>query len=220
MFGVNTGRGYSGIQGELERHHMDCDFLICNNGGVVYEQSSEPIDQVTADGKVLASLVPFVLESGGWHAAICRIENGNEREYWIDSENSRENSAEKNRISIDQLKEIPFFSQLSTRYHRDEEAREHSRQINGRFGDMVTAFPNGVCIDIVPVGVNKAVGLFRYIKLKHVRKEHTLVIGDNFNDLDMILEFDGFSVNSGNPEVIAQARKAYDSIAGLIEEYI
>jgi HAD superfamily hydrolase (TIGR01484 family) len=121
---------------------------------------------------------------------------------------------------MDDLNTITYFTQLSTQHENEVQAYKCTQQINEQFGDNVTAFQNGVCIDIVPLGVNKATGMLQYMHLKQVPKENVLVIGDNFNDLDMILEFNGFSVNSGKPEVIAKSRKSFDSIAGLIGEYI
>ena len=60
LFGVNTGRGYCGIKTELERHQVDYDFLLCNNGGLIYENEAKPIEQKTADGEVLPSLVSLI----------------------------------------------------------------------------------------------------------------------------------------------------------------
>ncbi|MDF2543373.1 MAG: HAD-superfamily hydrolase, subfamily [Herbinix sp.] len=220
LFGVNTGRGYCGIKTELERHQVDYDFLLCNNGGLIYENDPKPVEQNTADGEVLPSLVSFILETGGFHAAIGRIETDTEAGYWISENMDRKPGPEFKRIIMDDLNELSYFTQLSTQYEKEEQANKCAQQINELFGKKVTAFQNGVCIDIVPVGVNKATGLLRYMKIKQVPKENVLVIGDNFNDLDMILEFNGFSVNSGRPEVIAKARKSFNSIAGLIGEYI
>lgn len=220
LFGVNTGRGYRGIKAELERHQVDYDFLICNNGGLIYEIEAKPVEQKTADGGVLPSLVSFILKSGGFHAAIDRIEIDHEAGYWISDNRDRKPHPDFTQILMDDLNEITYFTQLSTQYEKEEQANKCTQQINEQHGANITAFQNGVCIDIVPVGVNKATGLLRYMHLKQVPKENVLVIGDNFNDMDMILEFNGFSVNSGRPEVIAQARKSFDSIAGLIGDYI
>ncbi|MDF2657063.1 MAG: HAD-superfamily hydrolase, subfamily [Bacillota bacterium] len=220
LFGVNTGRGYSGIKAELEHHQVDYDYLLCNNGGLIYENEAKPIEQKTADGVVLPSLVSLILNSGGFHASIGRIEYNCEINYWISEHMDRKPGPEFTRITISDLNEITYFTQLSTQYEKEEQANKCAQQINELFGDSVTAFQNGVCIDIVPAGVNKATGLLRYIHLKQVPKENVLVIGDNFNDLDMILEFNGFSVDSGRSEVIAIARKSFESIAGLIDEYI
>ncbi len=220
LFGVNTGRGYSGIKKELERHQVDYDYLLCNNGGLIYENEAKPVEQNTADGTVLPPLVSLILETGGFHATIGRIEMDREVCYWISENTAPKLGAEFIRISADDLNEITYFTQISTQYEQEEQANQCTQQINELFGDKVTAFQNGVCIDIVPVGVNKATGLLRYMHLKQVPKDNVLVIGDNFNDLDMILEFNGFSVNSGRPEVITKARKSFDSIAGLIGEYI
>ncbi|MBP1754770.1 MAG: HAD-superfamily hydrolase, subfamily [Firmicutes bacterium] len=220
LFGVNTGRGYYGIKAELGRHKVDYDFLLCNNGGLIYENETIPIEQKTADGKVLPSLVSFILETGGFHAVIGRIEVDREVGYWISDNMDRKPAPEFTRILMSNLNELMYFTQLSTQYEKEEQANEYTQQINELFGNTVTAFQNGVCIDIVPVGVNKATGLLRYMILKKVPKENVLVIGDNFNDLDMILEFNGFSVNSGKPEVIIKSRKSFDNLAGLISEYI
>lgn len=220
LFGVNTGRGYCGIKAELERHQVEFDYLICNNGGLIYENEAKPVEQKTADGAILPSLVSLILESGGFHASIGRIELDQEANYWISEKADSKPGPEFTKILMEDMKEITYFTQLSTQYEKEEQANQCTGQINELFGDKVTAFQNGVCIDIVPIGVNKATGLLCYMNLKEVPKEKVLVIGDNFNDLDMILEFDGFSVNSGRPEVIAKARKAFDSIAGLIGEYI
>jgi len=220
LFGVNTGRGYCGIKTELERFQIDYDYLLCNNGGLIYENEAVPIEQKTVDGKVLPSLVSLILESGGFHAAIGRIEIDREAGYWISENMKSKPGPEFTRISMEDLYKITYFTQLSTQYEIEEQANKCTQQINELFSDNVTAFQNGVCIDIVPVGVNKATGLLRYMHLKQVPKDKVLVIGDNFNDLDMILEFNGFCVNSGKPEVISKARKSFDSIAGLIGEYI
>ncbi len=220
LFGINTGRGYRGIKTELEHHQLDYDFLLCNNGSLIYENSAKPVEQKIADGEVLPALVSLILETGGFHAAIGRIEIDCEAGYWISENMDQKPGPEFTRIFMDDLNMITYFTQLSTQYEKEEQANKCTQQINELFGDNVTALQNGVCIDIVPAGVNKATGLLRYMHLKQVPKENVLVIGDNFNDLDMILEFNGFSVNSGRPEIIAKARKSYDSIAGLIDENI
>lgn len=220
LFGVNTGRGYCSIKADLERHQVEYDYLLCNNGGLIYENEDKPIEQKTAAGEVLPSLVSFIMESGGFHAAISRIENNREAGYWISEKINHKPSHGFTRILMGDLNRITYFTQLSTMYEKEEQANKSTKQINELFGDYVTAFQNGIFIDIVPAGVSKATGLLQYMHLKQIPKENVLVIGDNFNDLDMILEFNGFCVNSGQSEVIRKARKSYESIAGLIDEYI
>jgi HAD superfamily hydrolase (TIGR01484 family) len=216
IFGIISGRGYPSICEEVKRHEVTCDFLICNNGSLIYDGGSEPVDQIAADGKVLQSLVPFIIEAGGWHAA---ISHASERMV-VEIDNGRERNPQDFWITLNDLSGISSFHQLDTRFENDVQAKEFAAKVNQRFGQYVTALPNGASVDMVPAGVNKASGIHRYIALKNVSKEHALVIGDNYNDLDMILEFNGYTVTSGRPEVIAQAKKAYTSIAGLIEEYL
>jgi HAD superfamily hydrolase (TIGR01484 family) len=216
LFGIISGRGYTGICEEIRRHELTCDFLICNNGSVIYDGGLEPVEQFTVDGKILQSLVPFIIEAGGWRAAIT---HGNETKSVI-MDNGRDQDPRADWITLNDLKNIPAFNQLDTRFEGDAEAKEFAEKVNKQFGQYVTAWQNAMNVDIVPKGVDKAAGLLRYITLKNVSKEQTLVIGDNYNDLSMILEFEGYTVTSGNPEVIAQSKKAYNSIAVLIKEHI
>jgi HAD superfamily hydrolase (TIGR01484 family) len=216
LFGIISGRGYSSICEEIRHHDLTCDFLICNNGSLIYDGGKEPVAQVTADGKLLQALVPLIIESGGWHAAITHVA---ERKVVL-IDNGHERNPRENWITVNDLSKISCFNQLDTRFDNYTLAKEFAEKVNEEFGQYVTAFPNDVNVDIVPVGVDKATGLLHYIKLKNIPKEHTLVIGDNFNDLNMILEFDGYTVESGRPEVIAQAKRAYDCIASMIEEHM
>lgn len=216
LFGIITGRGHTNICDEARLNNLTCDFFICNNGSVIYDGGLEPVNEVTADGKVLQDLVPFIIASEGWHAAITY---GNKR-FMVTIDNGRDKNPEENWITVNDLADISLFHQLDTRFEKDLQANEFAKEVNARFGEYVTAHQNGVCVDIVPVGVNKATGMLRYIKFKNVSKEHALVIGDNFNDLDMIIEFNGYAVSSGKSEVIAKSRKAYDNIAGLIEDFL
>lgn len=216
LFGIISGRGYTSICEEIRHHELTCDFIISNNGSVIYDGGLEPVDQITMEGKILQSLVPFIIEAGGWRAAIT---HAHERVSVI-IDNEHERHPQENWITVDDLIHIPAFNQLDTRFEDDVQAKEFAEKVNGQFGEYVTAWQNAMNVDIVSKGVDKAAGLLRYITLKKVPKEHTLVIGDNYNDLSMILEFEGFTVSTGNPEVIAQSKKAYESIAGLIEEYI
>ncbi|HBM80397.1 MAG: HAD-IIB family hydrolase [Clostridiales bacterium] len=216
LFGINSGRGYSSICKEMIRNNLVCDFHICNNGSIIYDGDSEPVDQTAAGGKILQSLIPFIIESGGFDVSIYRVHES----YRVIIGNEERRNFHENWITANDLKIIPYFNQVDTRFIRDNQAGELTGQVNRQFGKYVTALQNGVNVNIVPAGVDKATGLLHYMALKNVPKNHVLAIGDDYNDLNMILEFNGYTVTSGRPEVIAHAKKAYNSIAGLIKEYL
>jgi len=216
LFGIISGRGYPNICEEIEYYHLSCDFLICNSGSLIYDGGIEPVEQITLDGKILLSLVPFIIDAGGERAAITNV---NER-YLVKIDNGRERNPLETWIAMEDLINISSFNQLDTGFEKDAQANEFAEKTNQHFGQYVTAFQNGSNVDIVPAGVDKATGLLHYITLKNVPKQHTLVIGDNYNDLNMIVKFDGYAVTTGKAEVITQAKKAYNSIAGLIYEHL
>lgn len=213
LFGVISGRSYPNIREELRLHRVPYDFLIGNNGSVIYDGGPEPASMITADGAVLSPLLQMIIEANGWHAAISLA---HER-YFVRLGNGREQNPREHWIDPADMKRIPAFCQIDTEFGGEEQAHAFAQKVNDRLGQAVTAYPNFRSVDIVPAGVNKATGLLRYIKLKNVTKERTLTVGDNFNDLCMILEFGGYAMATGNPDVIAQAKKSCGSIAELIE---
>ena len=79
---------------------------------------------------------------------------------------------------------------------------------------MVLTSKHGV--DIVPVGVSKAEGL--YFIEQHLDLEHDDIyaIGDSFNDIPMLEEFHGCAVAHARSEIIASAEHVFLSIEECI----
>lgn len=213
LFGLVTGRSISGIRPEIEHYNIPYDFLICNNGCEIYNDKEELLYRADSDPIVLKPLVDLIIEHKGLHAAISSeqtrfsiIYDGQEvpispGDVWI------------NKAQID---DITYFTQIDTHFYTNEEAEEFAKIVNAKFSDYLTAFDNGVNVDIVPRGVSKTNGIYKLVEVLGNDNQQVYPIGDNFNDLAMLKEFDGYVVKSGNPKVVKLVSNKCEGIGDLV----
>ncbi len=70
--------------------------------------------------------------------------------------------------------------------------------IQREMGDEVDVYRSvPIFLEIVPKGVNKALGMQKLLKLLNIKPEQAVACGDGFNDLEM-LEYAGLSLATGN----------------------
>lgn len=217
LFVLVTGRGFPSALREMKYYGVACDFYICNNGSVIYDSDLKCVDSITGDSSVIRPIVDLIIKYKGGRAAV----SGGIRRCCVILDRARDISPEENWIEYSQIENIDFkFTQIDTNTKSDAEAKKLTEEINKTFGKYVLAHQNGTNVDITPPEASKPYGINRLSKMLDIPKENILAIGDNTNDLEMILEFNGFAVASGNPFIISKASKIYPSIEALIEENI
>jgi len=94
---------------------------------------------------------------------------------------------------------------------------------------LATVYPHldFTLLDILPPATSKATGLNRLAKLSGFASKDVMVVGDNFNDLEM-LEYAGISVVMGNADMSLLERKEFyktlsnddDGVAAAIDKFI
>ncbi|MBE6612457.1 MAG: hypothetical protein E7632_08190 [Ruminococcaceae bacterium] len=65
---------------------------------------------------------------------------------------------------FDELPKFDYFNQISVRRTTSAEAAETVACIREKYGEFLNPLQNGICIDIVPAGMNKAQGLYRLME--------------------------------------------------------
>lgn len=84
------------------------------------------------------------------------------------------------------------------------------------FGDKVSIFVNGPHINIGNKGTGKAQGVSFVLRHFGLPDDGAAVVGDDYNDLEMILAHNGWAVESGKTEVVSKAPHTCESVGGLI----
>lgn len=215
IFLVITGRGYPSILREMMSRHMEYDYLIAHNGCTIYDQDGCLCYEAVADGSILPELLSIFIAHNGHLPAFGRQLN----RYEI-TDTPKEQQDEIHYITLDEVKKYRFFNQADTHFDNEETARALSREIDRCFDGKITSHVNSININSVPYGISKSSGLEAVCKLTGVAHEDCIAIGDDYNDIEMIRDFNGFTLPNGRKEVKAIARKIVAGIDELVDEMI
>ncbi len=97
-----------------------------------------------------------------------------------------------------------------------ERALEVRRELLPAFGDRVNIFVNGPHVNIGNTGTGKAEGVTLILRHFALPPDAAAVVGDDYNDMDMILAHNGWAVTSGKPDVVKKAPHTCESVGDLI----
>jgi hydroxymethylpyrimidine pyrophosphatase-like HAD family hydrolase len=111
---------------------------------------------------------------------------------------------------------IDHFYQISVQLPSAEEALAVVEKINDKYAKWLNPLQNGRCIDIVPVGVNKAQGMYRVMEFFGCQQQDVITVGDNVNDLDMLRSFHSYAMENG----VEETKKIADGVVSDVTEVI
>jgi len=121
---------------------------------------------------------------------------------------------------LEEAEKITDLTQFGAAFKgRVEVAAEFTRWVNETFS-TITAHPNGAYIDCTVRGVDKATGVAEAAKLFGIKLNACYTVGDQKNDLAMLLPYHGAVIETGNPETIEKVGKSTPSVAAFIQEIL
>lgn len=100
-------------------------------------------------------------------------------------------------------------------YGSPEDALKAAKIVNDKMGDRVTAFVNGIHLNVAPKGCSKTDGVRFLQNYFSLSSDEIAVVGDDYNDMDMIVSFNGWAMESGRPEVIKHAQRTCKNVGEL-----
>ncbi len=208
LFCVVSGRQKEFFE-EIKEKNIPIDYLLACNGAVIVDKNYNVVFDVRCDGAVALPLINFIFSLGGFFAAICNDKH-------ISVDNFAFPDAEGIRLS--EVGEIPYFNQISTACSDFNEAARVTALVKERFGKYLNPLQNGTCIDIVPVGMDKAQGIYKLLSLVGGEKKDVIAVGDNVNDEAMIKEFYSYAMENGVDSIKKLADRKTFGIEELIEK--
>lgn len=214
-FGIVTGRSMESIKSEIEKYQLEVDFLVTNNGGMIYDEKYTNIkDSFIAFDAALRLIeyirtlhcASFVINDGYRRCRIVLDEKQKDIKYGnIDSTLTFEEVLEKKKIA-----------QIVVSLDDDSYAHKIAEIVNKEYKGYVSAYVNVNCIDIVPYEISKGKGLQFIEEYKHYVHDDIYAIGDSFNDIPMLEAFHGMCVSHSQPEIKAKAEKVVDEVSDAI----
>ena len=210
-FGLVSGRNADSLRYVCDRAGIERDFCLSDSGGVCY-RGDELLFAALNDEELMCPLAEFLLERNTSIVSVNRPD-GADILYYRNPEGEVTTELPKKEWVARP------FTQMCGAFESGERSREIAKEVEERF-PALTALPNWGCLDIVPRGRDKAVGLTQLATLLGVEKEDVYVVGDNFNDLAMLDAFNSFVVENACDEVKAHASMGIVSSVGALCELL
>lgn len=215
VFGIVTGRSVESILQEKEQYDYDLDFLICNNGGVIYDHNMQLLKSFEIDFDKALTLIEeirtmdcncFVLNNGINRAK--EIVNNEYEDYKYGSYSSE--------YTVDKIINEKRICQIVISLNDNELGKKISEHINQKYAGYVEAYPNINCVDIVPSGISKASGIAYIAEQYGYLDKHIYTMGDAFNDIPMLEAYQSATLHDTFEEV----KQCADDIVEDVAQYL
>lgn len=216
LFGIVTGRAYNMLINELNHYGITVDFLICNNGSVIYDASGKAIYQVSIDYQLALDLIAWLEKE---EAVVFGVTG--DKSYYSQVNPGFIRMPNSNEIiqTIVSTKDEVLKSKIITAFftHKNnlDLTIDLGKRIEEAFGPVFGLHQNRGTIDISPLGISKSSAISALQKI--YPQAHISVIGDDLNDVEMVRDFDGYGIIGGHEELTKVAKHLVHSIAECIE---
>ena len=201
-FGIVTGRDLEAARWILFGDKMEIDFLITCTGALITDGCGKIVYEDAGEvGEFMKDLTKEAAEFGAW--ALNIVHRTLKYQVDITGAVAYEHGTMKK------------FNHCNTWLPSEEDAEKFCKHVNEKYGDKISACQNGRNVDMPPYGNSKTTGIYKYASQFDNPKIYT--VGDNFNDIPMLKEFDSFAVSNACDEVKKVAKHTCERVCDMID---
>ena len=197
IFVIATGRSFFDFQNKLNMYNFEYDYVILNHGTTILDKNNNIIVNYSIDNNII---------------------NNIKDDLKIDKTINQFNCSElESRVSFD----YKNLTKIHAKYNSKGEAMTINKLINKKYSNYVTSYyVNTNSIEIISNKTNKSIAINKLIDKLNILKDNVYTIGDSYSDIDMIKDFNGYSMKESVDELKKVAIKEYDSVSTLINDLI
>lgn len=195
LFVISTGRGYHSIKEECKQYDIPYDYLFCNDGAVLFDSNDNIIYKKNIASEILLEINSIIDSYRGIKSI----------EYY--------NAYNKTNLVLDNSI-IQIFINLNI----INDYNKLKKYIETNFSDikMVKYF----IYSSLTTNTNKSEGLeILANKLANeISRENIITVGDNYNDLEMLKDFNGYRMLLSYPFLFGHGLKVTKEVHTLIKK--
>ena len=215
LFGVATGRSFAMLAAVWGKTVLCPDFVVGAGGAQVYNGMGVRLLDFAGDGSLVPEIGGRILREGG---KIVHFSVDNTR-YIVAVDGKFPEKTKDIYVPADGIPKIPRVHSINTYFDTTERAVDFCERFNREYAGRFTAYNNTDCADIVPFGSGKRAGIAAYLALAGLENAQVVTAGDSGNDLEMLLAYDGYTVESADRAVRERlgGERVLPDIAGILE---
>lgn len=201
-FVIVTGRSKTSVSNVIKQYNIPYDYIISNNGAVIFNSDIVKIYEQVISKDISNKIIEYLKTKE--NIEIFFYDDGDKVEYH----------------NQDLLK-------IRIKTSDYELAQIIEDEVNSIFKDAVKAhstFPgmyydnhDFALIDIVSRNAGKENAIKKLLEVLNIGKEQVVTIGDGRNDIAMIKEYKGYSMETAENDVKESASKIFASVADALE---
>ncbi|WP_295158329.1 HAD family hydrolase [uncultured Brachyspira sp.] len=214
-FIIATGRNKFSILEHIKRHSLEFDYLITNNGALIFNNEKELIFEDNFDDDTAYKIINFLHKNFDGTIEI----SNNDYIVSVKSKDGNDYVPFKvdKKIHISEIQNMKNIVQINKITKNSETTEMTANIINEKFKEA-TAYANIRTVDIVKNTVSKANGvdfIFNMLK-KDNNIEKILTAGDSNNDIEMIKKYNGYIYINANEKIKKITDKYFNLISDII----
>lgn len=192
LFIISTGRSFHDFLKYKEKYNIEYDYLIINHGATILNKNDDVLFSKEINGKNINKIYEILKEKKITEFFCCS------------EKNSRVGIKDNN------------LTKIFARYENKAISDKMNDIINNNFKEDVTSYSVNNMVEIISSETSKCEALKFLINNFDYKDKNIFVIGDNYNDYDMVKEFNGYAMENAVLELKNIARKTYESVGELI----
>lgn len=213
LFVIATGRDVRSLIERVEIYDIKPDYFICNNGAVIFDNNLEEIYSRFIKKEYLLAVSDYILNNYEGGISLSEEESKIAIRPIIGENNEKDY---KNLINLEEVQNVNRVYQIHKRCKNEKMTKVLEEDLNSRFKGKIIAYANSHNVDIVAHGVNKSSAIkFLEERLDNINK--VITMGDSYNDLKMIIDYDGFIISSAKEELLKQVQNISESVDICLE---
>lgn len=194
IFVIITGRGIKSIKEEIEKYNIYYDYLICENGAMIFDYKDNLIASTFLD----KSDVLFIID----------IINNNNYKYILDD---GFNYITNTNVNLNSLACI-YIEKKDIK--NPQKVLKEILSITNTYGYLSKNY-----INIINKNINKLDAIKKLVNLKNIKSD-IYTIGNAINDKEMITYYYGGIIKNHEKELDGLPNKNYDTLSNYIKELI
>ena len=194
LFVIATGNNYRRFQEVIAKYNIKYDYLILDQGACIFDNSGTLLKECFLDYNISKEIMDEIKQK---EFRLCNP--------YTDIGNLEEKNITK--IGVD-------FIDL-------QEALDFTDKLNRKFGEFINAytmiFKDINIVEIISNQTDKNNAIKFITNKEKIEKENVYTVGDGYNDISMIENFNGYCMNNSVDKLLEKCKRRVETVAELID---